>query len=415
MVTNERFKKDLQYYRFCLYGFLKNLRFFEPFLLLFFLNNGLSYLQTGILYSTLEIVRNIAEIPAGFVSDTLGRRRTMVASFAVYIISFVIFYFSEGFAGFMSAIIFFALADAFRTGTHKAMIFAYLKINGWENQKTAYYGHTRSWSQTGSAISSLIAAAIIFTEGAYRSVFLFTIIPYVVDMINIGTYPKALEGNLKQNASAKEDFRRIWKGFTTSFKNLLIVKTLANTSSHSGYFKAVKDYLQPLIKTLALSVPFLGNYSNEQRAAIFVGIIYFVVYMITSRASRAAGRFKNRFSTYSKPLNATMIIGFLFGLGGGLFHSFGIMGVAVALFLGIFIIENLRKPIGISYISGKLEEDSMATALSVESQTKSLFAAVIAPALGYFADSFGLGYGLALTSAILLLIAPFIMVKKSRA
>lgn len=414
MEANDRFKKDLQYYRFCLYGFLKNLRFFEPFLLLFFLNNGLSFLQTGILYSTLEIVRNIAEIPAGFVSDTLGRRKTMVASFAVYIISFGIFYFSDEFTGFITAIVFFALADAFRTGTHKAMIFAYLKIKGWQDQKTAYYGHTRSWSQTGSAIASLIAAVIIFTEGAYRDVFLFTIIPYVLDMINIGTYPKALEGSLKKKASAKEDFKKIWKAFITSFKNLLIIRTLASTSSHSGYFKAVKDYLQPLVKTLALSVPFLGNYSNEQRAAIFVGIIYFVVYLITSRASRASGVFKDRFSTYSKPLNATMVIGFLFGLGGGLFHNFGLMGVAVTLFMGIFIIENLRKPLGIAYISGKLEEDSMATALSVESQTKSLFAAILAPALGFSADTFGLGYGLAITSGILLLLAPIIMVKKSR-
>ena len=414
MKTSKTFKKDLQYYRFCLYGFLKNLRFFEPFLLLFFLNNGLTFLQTGILYSTLEIVRNLAEIPAGFVSDTLGRRRTMVTSFAVYIMSFIVFYFADGFAGFMAAIILFALADAFRTGTHKAMIFAYLKIKGWAEQKTAYYGHTRSWSQVGSAVSSLIAAAIIFTEGAYRAVFLFTIIPYVLDMINIGTYPKALEGSVKENISAKVAFKRVWKAFKASFKNLLVLRILANTSWHSGYFKAVKDYLQPLVKMLALSAPFLGNYSNEQRAAVFIGVIYFFVYLITSRASRAAGIFKNRFSTYSRPLNVTMIIGFFAGLGGGMFYSFGFTGIAVALFMGIFIIENLRKPVGIAYISGKLEEDSMATTLSVESQTKSLFAAVLAPALGFFADTYGLGYGLAITSGILLLLSPVMLVNRSR-
>ena len=39
------FRKDLQYYKFCLYGFLKNLRFFEAFLILFFLEGGLSFFE----------------------------------------------------------------------------------------------------------------------------------------------------------------------------------------------------------------------------------------------------------------------------------------------------------------------------------------------------------------------------------
>ena len=40
------------------------------------------------------------------------------------------------------------------------MIFEYLKIKGWTEQKVHYYGHTRSYSQIGSAISSLIAGFI---------------------------------------------------------------------------------------------------------------------------------------------------------------------------------------------------------------------------------------------------------------
>lgn len=406
------FKKDFQYYRFCLYGFLKNLRFFEPFLLLFFLENGLSYLEIGILYSTLEIVRNLSEIPAGFISDLFGRRKTMVASFGLYILSFILFYSSHSLAMFFPAIAVFALGDAFRTGTHKAMIFSYLKIKGWQSEKTTYYGFTRSWSQIGSAVSSLIAGAIIFLDGNYRTIFLFTIIPYIIDMVNIATYPSTLEGVSGKHKSIKESFRHVWSGFKQSFKSLLIVKILANTSSHSGYYKAVKDYLQPLVKTLALSVPFLTAYDKEQRAAVFIGVIYFMVYMLTSRASRNAGRFKNKFKHISLPLNLTMITGFALGAAGGIFYESGIIWAAVLLFLGIFLMENLRKPIGMDYVSEKLDEDSMATALSIESQSKSLIAAILAPALGYFADSFGIGYGLAITSAVLLLLTPFILARK---
>ena len=55
----------------------------------------------------------------------------------------------------------FANGEAFRSGTHKAMIIQYLKIKGLLKLKTEYYGHTRSWSQRGSAISSLIAGGLV--------------------------------------------------------------------------------------------------------------------------------------------------------------------------------------------------------------------------------------------------------------
>ncbi len=83
------FIKDVQYYRFCLYGFFKNLRFFEVFLILFFLEKGLSFFAIGTLYAAREITVNLFEIPSGVIADSFGRRRTMILSFGFYIISFV--------------------------------------------------------------------------------------------------------------------------------------------------------------------------------------------------------------------------------------------------------------------------------------------------------------------------------------
>jgi len=86
------FIKDIQYYKFCFYGFLKNLRFFEAFLILFFLEKGLSFLEVGTLYAFREITRNVLEIPTGIFTDSFGRRKTMVMAFLLYISSFVVFY-----------------------------------------------------------------------------------------------------------------------------------------------------------------------------------------------------------------------------------------------------------------------------------------------------------------------------------
>src|SRR6056297_1478947 len=95
--------KNLQYYKFCAYGFLKNLRFYKPFILLFFLEQGFSYLHIGILFSLREIFKIIFEIPTGVLADKYGRKLTMVAVFISYIASFLIFYFFPYFAAYVLA------------------------------------------------------------------------------------------------------------------------------------------------------------------------------------------------------------------------------------------------------------------------------------------------------------------------
>ncbi|MDY7028336.1 MAG: MFS transporter, partial [Spirochaetota bacterium] len=174
-------KKDIQYYKFCAYGFLKNLQFYDPYLILFFREAGIEYFQIGILFSIREISTNILEIPTGMLADSFGRRRAMMNAFGAYIAAFLIFYFYPAFSMYAAAMVLFAVGEAFRSGTHKAMILDYLKRNGMQHLKVHYYGHTRSWSQRGSAVSALIAALLVFLSGSYRNVFLFTTIPYVVD------------------------------------------------------------------------------------------------------------------------------------------------------------------------------------------------------------------------------------------
>ena len=121
--------KNKQYFKFCSYGFLKNLRFFDAFLLLFFLESGITYTQIGILYAIKEIVINVSEIPSGILADTFGRKKSLIVAFLLYIFSFLIFYYFNTFYLFILAIILYGIGDAFRTGTHKGMIMDYLAIN----------------------------------------------------------------------------------------------------------------------------------------------------------------------------------------------------------------------------------------------------------------------------------------------
>jgi len=412
---SKKFAKDKQYYKFCLYGFLKNLRFFEPFLILFFLEKGIVFFQIGILYSIREIGRNILEIPSGVIADALGRKKSMIFAFITYIISFIIFSLSSKFYLFIIAMIFYSIGDAFRTGTHKAMIFEYLKIKGWKNQKVHYYGHTRSASQIGSAVSSILAAILVLYTGKYNLIFIFSTIPYILDLILMITYPNVLNGKVSaiSFSEVKTNFKSILSDFFLSFKQKKIIKAIGNLSVHSSVFRISKDYLQAIIFSFTLGIPILTNINNNQKSAIFIGLIYFIIFILTSWVSRKSGVFADKMKSIEKPLNLTLIIGFVFLLLSGVFYHYQFYIFSIILFLGIHLIENLRNPIGVAYLSDMYSEDILATALSANSQAKSIIAAIFAPIIGYLADSFDIGIALCLISAFLIAIFPFLKVKKN--
>lgn len=410
------FTKDTQYFKFCLYGFLKNLEFFEAFQILFLLENGLTFLQIGLLYSIREIMRNLLEIPAGIFSDSLGRRKTLIFSFGFYIISFLIFYFSHLFQAFVVAMIFYSLGDAFRTGTHKAMIFDYLRLKGWIDQKVYYYGHTRSWSQMGSAVSAIIAAVLIYYSGGFRVIYLYSAIPYFLDLLLISSYPKYLDGEVAifDKSRIFENFKKVFKDFLFAIKNWKVLKSLINLSSHTGFYSAMKDYLQPVLQSLALSLPILLTYKETQRTSIIVGGVYFIVFMLTSFSARHAGRFSSRFSSLIFPLNITLIIGLSMGVLSGISYLQDWLVLSVIFYVGIYIIENLRKPIGIAYMTENIDHHILATVLSAESQVHALIAALCAPLIGFVADKYGLGFAIAGVSTLMVVLSPVYLVRKKK-
>jgi len=403
------FKRNTQYYKFSSYGFLKNLRFFDAFFILFLVEKGLPYTEIGILYAVREIVINVLEVPSGFVADVYGRKNALLGSFLSYIISFAIFYVSGSFAFFLAAFIFFGIGDAFRSGTHKAMIMDYLRMNKWEQYKIDYYGHTRSWSQMGSALSSLIAGLLVFYTGNYTNIFLYSIVPYLVNFGLILSYPAELNYSRQgHNTGGKLDVTESFKSFYTVLKHKSVIRILNTSALHSAYLKAVKEYIQLLMVNVIVLIPFLTSYGSEKKNGIFIGIIYFVIYLLTSRAAALSARVavKNKLNIAF----ITLMIGFAAGTLSGLFYIGDIQIAALISFVGIFMIENMRKPILTGLISDEVPNEILASVISAESLLQSFMTAGIALVFGLIADRFDIGVAFFAVSLLLILISVLLRV-----
>ncbi len=393
--------KDRQYFKFCIYGFLKNLRFFDAFFILFLVEKGLPYTQIGILYAVREIFINIFEIPSGIIADTYGRKNALIGSFFVYIISFSVFYLSNDFWLLLIAFILYGIGEAFRSGTHKGMIMDYLKLNHWEEKKTNYYGHTRSWSQKGSAISALVAGLIVFYSGTYQNIFLYSIIPYLLNLLLIISYPKELNRSLEQiNPKSRFEIRLTTKSFFKIIKQPNVLKIINTSAIHTAYLRAVKDYIQLLMVNVALIIPIMINVEVEKKNGIVIGVIYFFIYLATSRASQ----FSSKVAAKSKQNISyiTLLLGFIFGIICGVFYIYDLWIISIIAFAGIYIVENIRKPILTGFISDQVPNEILTSVISAQSLLRTIITAILAFVFGIIADNFGIGVSFIAVSVFLI-------------
>lgn len=374
--------------RFSLYGFLKNQRYFEPFIILFFLQQGLSFTQIGFLIAFRELAINLMEIPSGAIADLFGRRRSMVLSFVSYIISFAAFGFSQAYWHLFVAMFFFAIGEAFRTGTHKAMIFTWLRIEGRLDEKTKVYGYTRSWSKIGSAVSTVLAVVFVLLTDNYTYIFFFAIIPYIAGLFNLMTYPKELDGQPVEKAGIRDVVVHLWECIRAALVMKRLRRLIVESMSFEGVYKAVADYLQPIVKNMALLLPFFITWGETRRSAVMIGVVYVILYLVSAYASRNSHRLAGRAGGEEKGsrlLWKTVFVLYV-ALIGLLFFEY--YYAAVIGFILLALMQNFWRPILISRFDAYATEAKGATVLSIESQAKSISTMVIAPILGISVDFF---------------------------
>ncbi|MDP6047594.1 MAG: MFS transporter [Phycisphaerae bacterium] len=370
--------------RFCLYGFVKNQKYFEPFLYLALLDKlGFWYFGVGMLIGFRELCVIVMEVPSGAIADVLGRRRSMIISHSCYIAAFVTFALAGDLWRLFAAMFLFSIGEAFRTGTHKAMIFTWLKREGRGDEKIKVYGRTRSWSQLGSALSIAIGAALVFTTQRYDIVFLLSTVPYAINIVNFLTYPSDLDGPRATGVDPKRMLQTMFGAVRQSFCNSKLRRALAEAMTFNGLHKSSKDWLGPLLRVFALQLPLFAFLTDQRREAIVIAAVYILLYSLSSYASRHADWVVRRAG--SAPKAGTwlwrMNLGAFVLLAAGVLAGFG--AVAIVAFVAIAVLQNLWRPIIVARVAQHADESQTATILSIESQTKTLFTAVAAPLLGW--------------------------------
>lgn len=394
--------------RFCLYSILKNLRFFEPFFVIYLLSGAhlggpdLSYLQIGTLIGYQKLLTGLLEIPSGFATDRWGRRRALALTFSCYVVAFPLYASSTGLVGVQQmmalyiAQTFFGLGEALRTGSHKAIMLDWADRSGRSADTTRIIGVTRFFSKASLGVSALGGGLLIYYTGTFRWLFWMSTVPAALGVLLMLSYPTWLEGEMSRAKSEEPLSRRrmrirdLWA--SPGILSLMLQSVLFESQVHLAQL-----YIQPFLKEGldTHDVAVVGGVG-----ALIIGTYYLVQDLLGGSAAMLAGPLEKRVGDPQRALHLVYVLATLCCavLAAGLFMGWLALGIAV--FFALAVLQNARRPIFISQFNRVMDRPQRTTTLSIESQARTWGIAMLAPLTGYIVDRYGLAWVFVTITAI---------------
>lgn len=141
------------------FKFCQNLVFWQAIWFLYF-QSELSAAQAVLLYVVYDVATTALEVPSGYMSDRLGRRKTLVGASVAGALGASLIALGDGFAVFVLAQMCLGAAAALASGTDNALLYESLVAERREKEVEAF--ETRAWQFTlsGLALSAVMGGAM---------------------------------------------------------------------------------------------------------------------------------------------------------------------------------------------------------------------------------------------------------------
>ncbi|WP_437229237.1 MFS transporter [Planctomicrobium sp. SH661] len=405
-------------YKFYLYSIFKNLRFADPFLVIYFLDLGLSFSVIGLMLGLQHLATVLLEFPSGILADGWGRCRATSLCFVFYCLSFTGFALTGSSPSIPvtywlpGCLILFALGEALRTGSHKAIMLDYLDSTGQSERATWLIGRTRAVSKYASATSAVTGGLLLSWSREYSLLFSLSAVAAFAGCLLLLTYPKELEGDAWRARQRPEEnstpvryqsLRLMWQHpeFWPLFLQSVVFESQLKI--------VLKYFTQPFLKSglalLGISIIAPAGAAGIERLGAFgIGLNEFLRDSLGGVGARMSSEVEGKFRSSSAALNRIYALGIagILGLSAcSISLQWGLIpGLVLLSFLTV--LQNLRRPIFVSSLNSRMEKSQRASVLSFESVCRAVTVACLLPLFGVAVDEFGLSAVWALASVVLL-------------
>ncbi len=394
--------------KFCLYSVFKNLRFFEPFFVLYLLapmDRGgaqLSYLAIGTLVGYQKLLTGILEIPLGVATDRFGRRSALILCFSLYTLAFPCFAFaSQLHGGALHGMLYlaqtlFGIGEAVRTGSHKAIMLDWVTREGEMSEVTRLIARTRFFSKLSSGLAALVGGLVVWRMASFTPLFLATTVPAFCGILLMLSYPSWLEGEQRRDGQRRVSLRQ---GLSRLLARKGLWPVFVASLLFESQVKLAQHYLQPFLAAdlKARELALVGGIG-----AVLVGAFYLVQGAVGAVAARLSAHAEETLGGVTSGLSGIYFSLLLASGFMALCFSLGWLSLGLLGFFVVAALQNLRRPIFVSGLNQVMDPAQRATTLSLESQARSWSVALLSPPVGYLADRMGIAAAFA---AITLLLA----------
>jgi len=349
-----------------------------PIIVIYFKQHGLTMEDVMWLQAIFSATMIAIEIPSGYFSDVLGRRRTMIIGTAMATAGWTIYAFVDTFSGFLVAELILGVGAAFISGTDSAMLYDTLLDLGEES--TAVYQEGRMlagsyFSEAGAAVIGGLLAAVSMHLPFYVQIAVFLpLIPLALLLV---------EPAMHRNAGQKVGFRDIYDTVAHVVITDHRLRWMLLTASLLGASTLTILWMyQPYWEQIGVPVGLFGMVWAGGN--VLVGI-----------ASLRAGAISKRFGEKNSIgiLIAAVVLSMV------LIALFPVLWV-LPLFAVFYITRGLSNPIFTSRINKRVDSSRRATVLSVRQLGVRTVFVALGPVVGSIGDSSGLPTAFLVSAAL---------------
>jgi MFS family permease len=355
-------------FRIYFYKFLIDFWTIVPVLVPFYKSHGLQATQLLTIQTAFSVSQLIFEIPSGYLSDVIGRKKTLILAAACMVAGIGIYILSSSFWFFILAETVLGLAGALRSGTDSAILYDHLKSINDEHKYMKCEGNAEFWSRTGTAVSS-IGGGIL---GAYTTLQL----PFYVNFIS--AFVMLLVGiSLKEPPREK-------RPSGNAFKNIIVV---AYTSVTRKPLFSTMLQMGILFSTGVTAIwGYFLMYRQINIPLFWHGVFFAAMQLTSAFAARHGSQFE---ILAGKKLTSLILFlpGILFLIAGSSANIF----VILPMILFHAALWGMSTPLLLEKIQKQATSDVRATTLSVGSMIGRIIAISIGPAFGWIVDQWSIG------------------------
>ena len=118
---------------------------------------GLGMEEILLLQALFGLSMAVCEFPSGYVADRIGYRNTLILAALVNVVAWVLFYFAEGFTGFLAAEVLLGLGTALVSGCDSALLYESLRDLDDEASFARWSGRMKFFGQSAEGTAALLA------------------------------------------------------------------------------------------------------------------------------------------------------------------------------------------------------------------------------------------------------------------